>query len=432
MDTLETAAPALPHDDPHRLGEPLELALHILQHTDAPVHGASVHRQAVGLLGQSFQRLLAACGLHAAAVQGVLAAARFLPAGGQFPGQLLQACARVVQILLHLAHTVFLLGNIAQHPLLAVLGALAVGAQHGGVRLAAGALGLGSGQALPGLLGLHVLAVHPLTDPLGRGIEGLQLVLRRLQLRRDLGILQADPLALAVEPVQGGHPGGDLCGLEFVAQLQILFGDLCLLLEGAHLQLQLLDLVAQAQQIFLGLFQLALRFLLAVAEARDARRLLEDFAPVGALGGYDLGDSALADNGIAVPAEAGVHQQGVEILEAHALAVYIIFALPAAVVAAGEHDLVIVEIEDASGVVQDQRDLRVAQGAALFGAAEDDILHLAAAQGLGALLAHDPEDGIGDVRFARAVGPDDGGDVLFKAQARLVREGLEALNFECL
>ena len=47
-----------------------------------------------------------------------------------------------------------------------------------------------------------------------------------------------------------------------------------------------------------------------------------------------------------------------------------------------------------------------AQRRAAGGAGEDDVLHLAAAQRLGALLAHDPGQGVDDVRLARAVGTD--------------------------
>ena len=176
----------------------------------------------------------------------------------------------------------------------------------------------------------------------------------------------------------------------------------------------------------------ALGLFLAVAVAGDARRLFKHVAPVGAAGGDDLGDAALADDGVAVAAEARVHQEGVNVLEAHGLLVDVILALAAAVIAAGQHDLRAVGIEDVGGVVDHERHLRVAHGPALFGAAEDHVLHLAAAQGLGALLAHDPEQGVGDIGFAGAVRPHDGGDVFFKAQARLVREGLEALNLECL
>ncbi len=39
-------------------------------------------------------------------------------------------------------------------------------------------------------------------------------------------------------------------------------------------------------------------------------------------------------------------------------------------------------------------------------AAEDDVFHLVAAQALGALLAHHPGDGVGDVALAASVGAD--------------------------
>jgi hypothetical protein len=44
-------------------------------------------------------------------------------------------------------------------------------------------------------------------------------------------------------------------------------------------------------------------------------------------------------------------------------------------------------------------------GALPGGAGEDDVLHLAAAQRLGALLAHDPAEGVHDIGLARPVGP---------------------------
>ena len=232
--------------------------------------------------------------------------------------------------------------------------------------------------------------------------------------------------------VERSHPQRDLLHAQLVPQKQILFGDLRLLFQRADLHFELFDLVVDAHKVFLGALQLALGLLLAVAETGNARRFLKHVAPVGAAGGDDLRDAALADDGIAVAPEAGVHEQGVDVLEAHGLFVDIVLALSTAVIATGEHDLRAVGIEDAGGVVDDERDLRVAHGPALLRAAEDDVLHLAAAQGLGALLAHDPEDRVGDIRFAGAVRPHNGGDVFFKAQARLVREGFEALNLQCL
>ena len=71
-------------------------------------------------------------------------------------------------------------------------------------------------------------------------------------------------------------------------------------------------------------------------------------------------------------------------------------------------------------------------GPRVDGAGEDDVLHLAAAQRLGALLAHDPGERVDDVRLARAVGADDAGDARFERERRRLREGLEALERQAL
>ena len=61
-------------------------------------------------------------------------------------------------------------------------------------------------------------------------------------------------------------------------------------------------------------------------------------------------------------------------------------------------------------------------------AAEDDVLHRLAADGERRLLAHRPQHGVGDVRLARAVGPDDDRHAGVELQPRAVGERLEALE----
>ena len=273
--------------------------------------------------------------------------------------------------------------------------------------------------------------MHALGDAAGRGVQRLEACARVFQILRDLLVFEIDTLGLSVQLFKRRHPDGDLAPLQLVAQHEIALCDLRLLLERADLHLQLFDLVVDAQEVVLRALELALRLFLAVAVARNARGLLKDLAPVGALGRDDLGDAPLADDGISVAPEARIHQKAVDVLETDALAVDEILALAAAVIAAGQHDLARIAVENVGGVVDDQRDLRIAELAALLRAAEDDVLHLGAAQRLGALLAHDPEDRVGDIRLAGAVGADDGGDILFKCQARLVRKGLEALDLKC-
>ena len=63
---------------------------------------------------------------------------------------------------------------------------------------------------------------------------------------------------------------------------------------------------------------------------------------------------------------------------------------------------------------------------------QDHVLHLRAAELAAVLLAHDPADGVGDVRLAGAIRPDDGRDILAEVENGLVRKGFEPLNFQCL
>ncbi len=58
-------------------------------------------------------------------------------------------------------------------------------------------------------------------------------------------------------------------------------------------------------------------------------------------------------------------------------------------------------------VVEDDLDLGRAARLDAAAAPEDDVLHRLAADGERRLLAHRPQHGVGDVRLARAVGPDD-------------------------
>ena len=119
-----------------------------------------------------------------------------------------------------------------------------------------------------------------------------------------------------------------------------------------------------------------------------------------------------------------------DIPQSGGLAVNIVFAVTAAIIPTGDHNLIRVIRKGAVSIIQSQRGFRKANCCTLLGSAKDHVLHFGAAEGLGALLAHDPQDGIGDIGFAGAVGADDGGDVVAKADQRLVREGFKALNFK--
>ena len=218
------------------------------------------------------------------------------------------------------------------------------------------------------------------------------------------------------------QPQGNLQPTQLVPQDEEFFGLFALLAQGLHLELQLVDLVGDAYQVLLGTLQLALGLLLPVAEPGDTGGLLKDLPAVAALHRQDLVNAALTDNGVALPAQAGIHEQLIYVLQADGAAVDVVLTLAGAVVPAGDHDLALLQGEDVVGVVQHQGHLGKALLLAQGGTAEDHILHLTAPECLGGLLPHDPADGVGDIRFSAAVGTHDSGDVLPEGEDRFIRE----------
>ena len=161
----------------------------------------------------------------------------------------------------------------------------------------------------------------------------------------------------------------------------------------------------------------------------DAGGLLKDLPPVAALGGEDLVDLPLADDRVALLAHAGIQEELRHVLQPDGLAVDVVLALAAAVVAPGHGHLSFLHGgEDVGAVIDDQRHLGKARPGPLGGAAEDDVFHLGSPEALGALLTHDPADGVRDIGLAGAVWAHDGGDVLTEVQRGLIREGLESLD----
>ena len=305
--------------------------------------------------------------------------------------------------------------------------------QHGDGTLLLGDAPIKVGGPAPQRFRLHVLLPHLLAQGLGLGVGVVQ---------GPLGIFLVLPGGLHVlfqldfggfQRLQVFQPHADFQHPQFVPQHQVPLGHLRLLPQRLHLQLQLGDLVVDAHQVFLGALQLALRLLLAVAEFGDTGGLLEHLPALAGLDGQYLVDFALADDGITLPAHAGVHKQLVHVLEPAGLLVDVILALTAAVVPPGHrHFRLVPGGENVLGVVDDQRHLGKPHLAALLGTAEDDILHLGAPELAAVLLAHDPADGVGDIGLAGAVGAHDGGDVLAEVQHGFLREGLKSLDFQGL
>ena len=201
-------------------------------------------------------------------------------------------------------------------------------------------------------------------------------------------------------------------------------------MQGLDAAAQFFQDVVNAIQVFQRAGQLALGFLLAHAESADARRFFKHLAAILTFIGQDIVDTTLADIGIAVLAHAGIVEKLLDILESAGGFIEIVFAVAVAVQPAGDGHLGKLGFQRAILVVKHQRNLGVGQLFALFGAVEDDVLHAAAAQLTGVLLAQHPLDRVADIAFARSIGADDAGDAAVKDHLGALREGLEAVNFQ--
>ena len=145
-----------------------------------------------------------------------------------------------------------------------------------------------------------------------------------------------------------------------------------------------------------------------------------------------LVELALPDDDVHLAAEAGVAEQLLHVEQPALLAVDRVLAAAVAEQGAADRDLAVLDRQRAVGVVDREQHLGAAERAAGRGAGEDDVLHLAAAEGLRALLAHDPGEGVDDVRLAGAVRPDDAGHARLEGERGRLREGLEPLEGQAL
>ena len=119
--------------------------------------------------------------------------------------------------------------------------------------------------------------------------------------------------------VELGHAAGEddaEAGAELVAEGAVTLGLGGLALERVHLAGDFFEDVVDAGEVLAGGFEAEFGEALLGLEASDAGGLFEDGAAVEGLGAEELADALLADDGVGLAAEAGAHEDVLNVAEA--------------------------------------------------------------------------------------------------------------------
>ena len=200
-------------------------------------------------------------------------------------------------------------------------------------------------------------------------------------------------------------------------------------LQRIDLRVDLLHHVFETRQVFLRALQAQFRLVPARMQAGDAGGFFQNAAARLRLGGNDLADHALPHQRRRTRAGRGVGEQQLHVARAHLARIDAIGRARLALDATGDLDQFAVVEGGGRGarrIVEHQPDLgRVARGA-IAGAGEDHVVHAGRAHVLVRILAHDPAQGLDEIRLAAAVGPDDAGEARLDLEFGRLDEALEA------
>ena len=144
---------------------------------------------------------------------------------------------------------------------------------------------------------------------------------------------------LGVELAHAAGQDDAQAGAQVVAQQAVTLGLGGLALERVHLARDLVEDVVDAREVDLGGLQAQFGEALLGLEAGDSGGLFEDGAAVHGLGAEDLADALLADDGVGLSAQAGAHEDVLNVAQAADLAVDQVLGVAGAEEAAGDGDL---------------------------------------------------------------------------------------------
>ena len=188
--------------------------------------------------------------------------------------------------------------------------------------------------------------------------------------------------------------------LDFFGQFAVAARLGSLPLEAAELAFDLGRDFSETLEVGFGAVELQFGLVAAAVQTGDTRGFFEDPPTVLRLGADQFGNLSLPDEGGGVRAGGGVSEQQLNVLAAHCAPVDAIAGACAAAQLPLDLKLVCaVELRRGCPlrVVEHEDDLGSLPGRATVRAIEDQVVHLAAAHGLGGVGAHRPAQGFQQV-----------------------------------
>ena len=216
---------------------------------------------------------------------------------------------------------------------------------------------------------------------------------------------------------------------DLLGELAVAFGRARLATKLARALLLLAEDFPQPLKVRLGRTQLLLGVLAPGVQPGNAGGFLEQLPPLDRLCGDDRADLALADQRRRMRAGGGIGEQQRDVLGADVAAVDPIGRSRAALDPAGDLAL---RVLLAAVALEQHRHFGEIARRTRCGAGEDHVVHAAAAQRLGAGLAHRPADRLEQVGLAAAIGSDHAGEPAFDPQFGRLDEALEAGKLQAL
>ena len=142
--------------------------------------------------------------------------------------------------------------------------------------------------------------------------------------------------------IELGHTAGEddaEAGAELVAEGTVTLGLGCLALEGGHLAGDFVEDIVDAGEVLFGGFEAEFGETLFGLEAGDSGGLFEDAASIEGLGAEELADALLTDDCVRFAAEAGAHEDVLNVAETADLAVEEVLGVAGAEETAGDGEL---------------------------------------------------------------------------------------------